>query len=207
MQDPVSLNVEGVRQLIASGLNKTRAGLVDPEEGVSSDRFDEFTLNLDDAELLSLAKKWEQKYASYEEQLKKRQDANKIYYLGKQKGNAPDSTDGLPIAANRNRMIQLTVELLRDPGRLRLQGTREDWQELADHFENIYRERITVKESKDKDDRTLYGDEYVWKRNGPDHFVHTLVYLMVGLDKYAEAMAKVVAPSFLDEIPTGRFFE
>jgi len=31
-------------------------------------------------------------------------------------------------------------------------------------------EKIASKETREKDNRELYGSEYVWKRNGPDHF-------------------------------------
>lgn len=74
------------------------------------------------------------------------------------------------VRVDRNRMMTLMVEQLRDIGRIPLNGTKEEWQEFADMFGNLYREKIVVKESKGKDDRSLYGTEYVWKRKGPDHF-------------------------------------
>jgi hypothetical protein len=49
-----------------------------------------------------------------------------------------------------------------------------------------------TKETKGKDDRTLYGAEYVWKRNGPDHFAHSLLYAMVGMQRYGGELAKVL---------------
>lgn len=100
MQDPISQNVEGVRQLIASRLNKIGGGASADPEGPSPDRVDEFTLNLSDEELLRLSRRWENKYASYESKLNVRQNANRTYYLGQQKGTSADSTDGLPIASN-----------------------------------------------------------------------------------------------------------
>lgn len=110
------------------------------------------------------------------------------------------------VRVDRNRMIQLIVEQLRDLGRIRLNGEVDDWKPFAEHFENIYREKIVIKEAKDKDDRTLYGPEYVWKRNGPDHFVHGLVYWAVGMEKYGTNMAKVMGEDPLGAIPTGRTF-
>lgn len=107
---------------------------------------------------------------------------------------------------DRNKMIQLIVEQLRDIGRIRFHGSTADWEELAAHFGNIYREQVVVKESKDKDIRTLYGNEYVWKRNGPDHYVHALLYALVGLDKYGGDAAKIVGEDDFGELPTGRFF-
>lgn len=96
------------------------------------------------------------------------------------------------VRVDRNRMITLMVEQLRDIGRVRLNGTKEEWTEFASHFGYIYRERIVVKEQRGKDDRSLYGAEYVWKRNGPDHYAHALLYAIVGLQRYGGELAKVV---------------
>lgn len=104
------------------------------------------------------------------------------------------------VTVDRNRMIQMIVEQLRDVGRIRLNGKTEEWSEFASHFGNIFR---TVKPPEE----SHYGVEYIWDRNGPDHFVHTLLYLLVGLDKYASAMATIVGPSIYDEVPKGRIFE
>lgn len=87
------------------------------------------------------------------------------------------------VRVDRNRMMTLMVEQLRDIGRIRLNGTKEEWQPFADQFGSLYREKIVTKETKGKDDRTLYGNEYVWKRNGPDHFAHALLYAMVGMQR------------------------
>lgn len=111
------------------------------------------------------------------------------------------------VFVDRNREIQLIVEQLRDIGRIRFNGSEEDWAPFAAHFGNIYREQITVKQSPEKDDRTLYGAEYVWKRSGPDHYLHSLLYCLVGLDKFATRHAKVIAPDVFDEIPVGRMFD
>lgn len=94
------------------------------------------------------------------------------------------------VVVDRNRMITLMVGQLRDIGRIRINGTPEEWSAFGEHFGNIYRERIVVREQKDKDDRTLYGDEYVWKRNGADHFAHALLYAMVGLSRGTGQLAK-----------------
>lgn len=96
------------------------------------------------------------------------------------------------VAVDRNRMIQLMVEQLREPGRIVLNGTMEEWKDFADHFNNIYREKVIIKEVKDKDDRSLYGNEYVWKRNGPDHWVHSTLYALVGLQKYGGDMVTIL---------------
>lgn len=101
------------------------------------------------------------------------------------------------VYVDRNRHITLLVEQMRDTGRFRLQGKKEEWQEFASHWGNIYREKIVTKETKDKDDRSLYGAEYVWKRNGADHYVHALGYAYVGLQRYGSGQAKIVNYDFM----------
>ena len=96
------------------------------------------------------------------------------------------------VYVDRNRMITLVVEQLRDTGRIRLNGTKEEWADFASQFDNIYREEITSKSTPERDDRSLYGSEYVWKRNGHDDYLHALVYGIVGLQKYGGDLAKIV---------------
>lgn len=112
------------------------------------------------------------------------------------------------VTVDRNRMMTLVVEQLRDVGRIRLNGTKEEWKDFADMFDNIYREKVEVKETRSKDNRELYGSEYVWKRNGPDHFCHALLYAIVGLQRFGGDLAKVVdAQSVWGDIPKGRIVE
>lgn len=96
------------------------------------------------------------------------------------------------VVVDRNRMMQLVVEQLRDTGRIRLNGTPGEWAEFATHFANMYREKVVVKETKDKDNRELYGAEHVWKRAGPDHWAHATLYAIVGLQRYGGGLAKVL---------------
>lgn len=100
------------------------------------------------------------------------------------------------VVVDRNRMIQLMVEQMRDHGRIRLNGKEEDWKPLATHFGNIYR---VSKE-------TPFGTEYVWERNGPDHFVHALLYAMVGLDRFSDMAATIIDMNQFADIPQGRIF-
>lgn len=99
--DPVEQNIEGVRQLVGSKLNKTDGGSLGAPEGVEGEHVDELTLNMDDKELLLLARQREDKYREYEAPLKLRQEAQRTYYLGKQKTPGPTSTGEVPaISAN-----------------------------------------------------------------------------------------------------------
>ncbi len=96
------------------------------------------------------------------------------------------------VTVDRNRMMTLMVEQLRDIGRIPLNGTKEEWAEFASHFGYIYREKIAAKETREKDNKELYGSEFVWKRNGPDHYCHALLYAIVGLQRYGGGLAKIV---------------
>lgn len=108
------------------------------------------------------------------------------------------------ITVDRNRYIQLMVGYLKETGRIILNGETQDWKEYADHFANLYREKIVIKEQKDKDDRTLYGAEYVWKRRGPDHWAHATLYALVGMEKYGQSLATVTHNSILDTMSKGQ---
>lgn len=101
------------------------------------------------------------------------------------------------VTVDRNRMIQMIVEQMRDIGRFKLNGSQDEFKEFASHFGNIY--RIT--------EQTPFGVEYKWERTGPDHFVHTLLYALVGLDKYQENLATIIGPNDLSDLPIARIFD
>ncbi len=109
------------------------------------------------------------------------------------------------VVVDRNRMMTLMVEQLRDIGRIRLNGTKDEWAEFASQFANIYREKIAVKETREKDNRELYGNEYVWKRNGHDDFCHALLYAIVGLQRYGGEMAKILGNDIMQGIEKPKF--
>lgn len=108
------------------------------------------------------------------------------------------------VTIDRNRTIQMMIGELKEGGRFKLNGTPKEFIEYAEHFANMYREKVVVKEAKDKDDKTLYGAEYVWKRRGPDHWAHCTLYARVGLDKYGKSMAKVGGQNILSTMRTGQ---
>lgn len=96
------------------------------------------------------------------------------------------------VRVDRNDYFQLMVEQLRDTGRIRLNGKPDEWTEWAGQFDNVYREVKTVMEKPGKDIATNYGVELIWKRNGADHYCHTLLYCLVGLDKFANATGEFI---------------
>jgi hypothetical protein len=110
------------------------------------------------------------------------------------------------VTVDRNRMIQMIVEQLKEIGRIKLNGTKEEWTEFADQFNNIYREFVTSNNGQGKDDSSLYKNQFVWKRMGPDHYVHSMVYLLTGLDRFSQMKATIIQPGFIDELPKGRIF-
>lgn len=97
------------------------------------------------------------------------------------------------VTVDRNRMFQLMVEQLRELGRIVINGTVAEWQPWAEHFDNVYRELRVVKNAIGKDLSTNYGAELIWKRNGPDHFCHTLLYCLVGMDRFGSEPATFVS--------------
>ncbi len=111
------------------------------------------------------------------------------------------------VTVDRNRMIQMLVEHLKDIGRIRIDGKPEDWAEFASHFGNIYRELVIQQESPNKDQSTLYKNQYIWKRNGPDHFVHAFLYGIVGLDKFATNYGLVVEPDMFGGFERGKILD
>jgi hypothetical protein len=112
------------------------------------------------------------------------------------------------VRVDRNRMMTLVIEQLRDTGRIRLNGTKEEWGDFAKQFDNIYREKISSKETPEKDNKELYGSEYVWKRNGHDDYVHALLYAIVGLQKFGGELAKIFDDkSWVSSLPKGQIVD
>ncbi len=78
------MNIQGVRQLVGSKLNKIDSNQGIEQEGVNGEHISELTLDLTDDELLELSNKWENNYQGYDGAIQTRQKANKSYYLAKQ---------------------------------------------------------------------------------------------------------------------------
>lgn len=78
--DPFSLSIKGVENLVESNVNKIDDKTND--EGVNGGLYGTLTLDLDDAELIALKKKWEDKYRSYESKIQEVFKKNRNSYLG-----------------------------------------------------------------------------------------------------------------------------
>lgn len=96
------------------------------------------------------------------------------------------------VRVDRNQYFQWMVEQLRDTGRIRLNGKPDEWVDWTKHFDNVYREIKVALDKPGKDVATNYGAELIWKRNGADHFCHTLLYCLVGLEKYGTTGATFI---------------
>lgn len=97
--NPFSLNVAGVSDLIESGTNKVNGlGSLSPE-GATGEKVDVLDLPMKDDDLLSLSQDWEKAYASYEGRVviptRKR---NLRSYLGRTKENAVPGDDDISAA-------------------------------------------------------------------------------------------------------------
>lgn len=91
------------------------------------------------------------------------------------------------VLVDRNRTIQLAVDQLNDQ-RISFNGSKEDWTPFFEHCMNIYR----VKEITGDENDPQYGWRWVWKRKGPDHWFMSMIYALVGMDRYAEDLATII---------------
>lgn len=85
------------------------------------------------------------------------------------------------VQVDRNRMIQLVIDEFRDK-RIPMNGSEEDWYDVALHFTHIYR----INEM-----NALGVEESKWERFDDDHFVHCLVYWRVGMSRFGIGGAKI----------------
>jgi hypothetical protein len=101
------------------------------------------------------------------------------------------------VYADRNRLIQLCVDELKDD-RSPICGKKEDFKEFYQHALNIYR----VREDKGEPNDPQYNWRWVWKRKGPDHRFLAHCYARIGLDRFAQDLAQVIhKESVLSGIP------
>lgn len=82
MADPFLENIIGATTLVSSPMNKTNSNLNEDEVG---ELMDILELPMSDEELLKLKDEWEIRDGTYTPKIKPRQEANKIYYEGKQR--------------------------------------------------------------------------------------------------------------------------
>lgn len=127
-----------------------------------------------------------------------------VYYIKDRKSKEMvrwgENDESGTVKVDRNQYFQLMVEQLRDTGRIRFNGSIEEWEDFVAHFDSVYREIKTVTNIPGKDLATLYGVELIWKRNGRDDYCHCLLYCLVGMEKYGTAGA-----TFIKKDDTNRF--
>ncbi len=105
------------------------------------------------------------------------------------------------VLVDRNRMIQLVVDQLKER-RIVFNGTKEDWKPFFEHAMNIYRVKDIQGENEND---PQYGWRWVWKRKGPDHWFMSMIYGLVGMDRFSQDLATVVHKSdgFMTGVETG----
>lgn len=99
-QDPFSLSIAGVADLVGNKTNKQHSTSGFSPEGVESEKYGALTLNMSDEELLKLRNEWEKRYAPYESKIKPKFERNLESYLGKKKDGQWLYNNDLPTAAN-----------------------------------------------------------------------------------------------------------
>lgn len=87
------------------------------------------------------------------------------------------------VTADRNRMIQLMVDEMKD-GRFTLNGTEEEWYDYYIHWKNIY--RIS-------EENALGQLEHKWERSGDDHWVHATNYWRIGMSRFGAGEGKILS--------------
>jgi len=86
------------------------------------------------------------------------------------------------VTADRNRMIQLTLDEFMD-ARIPLQGNESDWHDYWLHWSNIYRMQ---------EENRLGIMERKWERSGDDHWVHASVYWRIGMDRFGGGEGAII---------------
>lgn len=89
--NPFSLNIKGVENLVESGINKVAGSGGEQVEGATGTKIDVLDLPMSDDELLDLRDSWEKAYAPYESKVAKPiAKRNLRSYLGRNKNNTID---------------------------------------------------------------------------------------------------------------------
>jgi hypothetical protein len=80
------------------------------------------------------------------------------------------------VIVDRNRMMQLVIDEVKERRWKLYGGTKNDWYDYWLHWSHIYR---TAEEN-----NTTKMLEYVWHRNDRDDWVHATVYWRIGIDRF-----------------------
>lgn len=87
------------------------------------------------------------------------------------------------VTADRNRMIQMTVDEFSDK-RIPVMGKEEDWYDYWLHWNNLTR-------VKELDEKTGSEKRRIWVRSGDDHWAHATVYWRVGMSRFGSEGALI----------------
>lgn len=81
------------------------------------------------------------------------------------------------VNVDRNRMMQLTIDEVKERRWRLFNGTKSAWHDYWLHWSHIYRVW---------EEDTLGVPRYTWLRDGRDDWVHATIYWRVGIDRFGE---------------------
>ncbi len=140
INDPISRNIEGVRDLVMSKTNKVLGDGGGSGEGIQGEEIDILELPMKDEDLLFLANQTESNYKGYEGKIKVRQEGNLKYYLGKQEDGTSQVTDGQPISANlifESEEVFLSAALAKNPEPVVYADNTEEGNKVASEVKTM----------------------------------------------------------------------
>ena len=95
------------------------------------------------------------------------------------------------VLVDRNRMIQMVIDEFRDK-RIPLNGTEEDWYDVALHFTHVYRTNVV---------NALGETESKWERFDDDHFLHAVTYWRIGMSRFGMQEGRIFMNTNATPIP------
>lgn len=100
------------------------------------------------------------------------------------------------VDVSKNAILQQIVDEIRGE-RLMFHGNLEDWTPMFDEILNLYR----MWEVDSLGEKVSF-----WESSGPQHFIKSLIFCRVGLEKFSESEAKIITDNGLGALPIARVF-
>jgi hypothetical protein len=92
---------DAFNQLADGGPNKAGGDREEIVQGAVSEHLPELDVDLDEDELLKMADSWQKSYKEYGADIKKQQDLNEDYWLGKHFASVQYKSGKMPVQENR----------------------------------------------------------------------------------------------------------
>lgn len=126
---------DAFNQLADGGPNKAGGDREEIVQGAVSEHLPELDVDLDEDELLKMADSWQKSYKEYGADIKKQQDLNEDYWLGKHFASVQYKSGKMPVQENRifaDTETFLPIATRQNPEPLISGGGGDDAQKLAD---------------------------------------------------------------------------